>query len=231
MKRRALISAWAAPWLAHAAGDHPSTGGPRVDRARLPAPGSYKLPVIQRCPDGEVLTHEARAVRLHGVLAGKVSLVSFMYTYCRDAYGCPLAFKVMTQLHAGLASDAALARHAQLVSLSFDPSNDTPEQMARYGQDHLRDARVAWRFLTTASVPKLLPLLNGLGQEVTVEMDAKGRPTRTLNHMLKLFLVDERLRVREIYSVGTVDAQAVINDMRTLTMEAALSPFAPLRSP
>jgi protein SCO1 len=56
---------------------------------------------------------------------------------------------------------------------------------------------------------------------VTVEMDAKGQPTRTLNHMLKLFLVDERLRVREIYSVGTVDAQAVINDMRTLKMETA----------
>ncbi len=221
MKRRAALAAGLAPWLAHAAGDHPSLGGPRVDRARLPAPGSYKLPVIQRCPDGQVLTHEARAMRLHGVLIGKISLLSFMYTYCRDAYGCPLAFKVMAQLHAGLAQDPALSRHAQLVSLSFDPGNDTPEQMARYGHEVLRDPRVAWRFLTTASVPKLLPLLSGLGQEVTVEMDAQGQPTRTLNHMLKLFLIDERLRVREIYSVGTVDAQAVINDMRTLRMETA----------
>jgi protein SCO1 len=220
MKRRTVLAAWAAPWLARAAGDHPSSGGPRIDRARLPEPGSYKLPVIQRCPDGEVLTHEARAVRLHGVLAGKVSLVSFMYTYCRDAYGCPLAFKVMTELHAGLAGDPALSRHVQLVSLSFDPSNDTPDQMARYGHDALRDPRVAWRFLTTASVPKLLPLLRGLGQEVTVETDAQGRPTRTLNHLLKLFLIDAQMRVREVYSVGTVDAQAVINDMRTLWLEA-----------
>lgn len=193
----------------------------RVDQSRLPAPGSYKLPAIQTCPDGEVLTHEARALRLHTVLQGRVSLLSFMYTYCRDAYGCPLAFKVMTQLHALLAADAALSRRTQLVSLSFDPSNDTPEQMARYGHDHLRDPRVNWRFLTTASVPKLLPLLRGLGQEVTVEIDAKGQPTRTLNHMLKLFLVDERLRVREIYSVGTVDSQSVVNDMRTLRMESA----------
>lgn len=224
MNRRLVLAAgWVAwPLNLFAAVDplaHGSTA--RVDRARLPAPGSYKLPVIQACPDGEVLTHEARTPRLHTLLQGRVSLVSFMYTYCRDAYGCPLAFKVMTQLHTLLAADTTLSRRAQLVSLSFDPSNDTPEQMARYGHDHLRDPRVQWRFLTTASVPKLLPLLQGLGQEVTVEMDAKGRPMRTLNHMLKLFLVDERLRVREVYSVGTVDAQSVVNDMRTLRMETA----------
>jgi protein SCO1 len=208
----------AVPWPLRAAVDPLPQGqaGARVDRSRLPAPGSYQLPVIQRCPDGDVLTHESRATRLHAVLAGRVSLLAFMYTYCRDAHGCPLAFKVMNELHALLAQDKALAQRAQLVSLSFDPSNDTPEQMARYGHDHLKDKRVTWRFLTTASVPKLLPLLRGLGQEVTVEMDARGQPTRTLNHMLKLFLIDERQRVREVYSVGTVDAQAVGNDMRTL---------------
>jgi protein SCO1 len=168
-----------------------------------------------------VLTHQARPSRMHAQLSGRISLVAFMYTYCRDAHGCPLAFKVMNELHAQIAQDSALARRVQLVSLSFDPSNDTPEQMARYGQDHLKDPRVVWRFLTTASVPKLLPLLRGLGQEVSVEMDVQGRPTRTLNHMLKLFLIDARLQVREVYSVNTVDAQAVVTDMQTLAMEKA----------
>ena len=42
----------------NAAGDAaPSGGGPRVDATRLPAPGSYTLARIQRCPDGEVLVH------------------------------------------------------------------------------------------------------------------------------------------------------------------------------
>ena len=35
-----------------------------------------------------------------------------------------------------------------------------------------------------------MPLLEGFGQDVSVESDANGRPTRTLNHLLKLFLVD-----------------------------------------
>jgi hypothetical protein len=64
-----------------------------------------------------------------------------------------------------------------------------------------------------------MPLLEGVGQDVSVEVDAQGRPTRTLNHMLKLFLVDARLQVREIYSVATLDAQALLNDLRTLQIE------------
>lgn len=193
---------------------------PRVDRAQLPAPGSYALPVIRPCPDGLVLTADGRGVRLRQALGQRLTLLSFMYTYCRDPVGCPLAREIMTQLHRRLAADPALAARSQLVSLSFDPTHDTPQQMALYGRDYLRDHRVRWQFLTTASVAQLLPLLDGLGQEVTVETDARGRPTRTLNHMLKLFLIDARRRVREIYSVGTLDEQVLFNDLKTLALEA-----------
>lgn len=55
--------------------------------------------------------------------------------------------------------DAALAARTQLVRLSFDPSKDTPEQMHLYGHGQPDPSRVRWRFLTTASVPKLLPFL------------------------------------------------------------------------
>ena len=120
----------------------------------------------------------------------------------------------MDAVHGELLRDEKLAALAQLVTVSFDPTNDTPEQMRM-----LSGNRANWRFLTTASVPALLPLLRGFGQDVSVEVDAKGRPTRTLNHMLKVFLVDESLQIREIYSVATLDPQAVINDLRTLQME------------
>ncbi len=192
---------------------------PRVDRSRLPAPGTYTLPVIQPCPDGLVLNHEGRGLRLRQALGQRLTVLSLMYTYCRDPIGCPLAWRVMTALHTRLSGDPALSSRAQLISLSFDPTNDTPAQMALFGRDHLRDPRVRWQFLTTASVPQLLPILEGLGQEVTVETDGSGRPTRTLNHMLKLFLIDGRRRVREIYSVGTADAQVIHNDLLTLMAE------------
>lgn len=222
LARRAVVAAAAWPLLARAAGDSaPAPGGPRVETQRLPAPGSYTLPRIQRCPDGDVLHTDGRTQRLHAVLRGKLNVLGFMYTYCRDAVGCPLAYRVMTATRDALMTDAALAARAQLVSLSFDPTNDTPEQMARYGHGQADPRRVQWRFLTTASVPKVLPLLDGLGQDVSVETDARGKPTRTLNHLLKVFLIDDRLWVREIYSVATLDPAALVNDLRTLSTEAA----------
>jgi protein SCO1 len=221
LSRRAACALALAPWAANAAGDAaPAPGGPRVEAQRLPAPGSYTLARVQRCPDGEVLHPDGRAQRLHAVLRGKLSVLGFMYTYCRDPVGCPLAYRVMTGTRDALLRDTALAARAQLVSLSFDPTNDTPEQMARYGHGQADPRRVQWRFLTTASVPKVLPLLNGLGQDVSVETDARGRPTRTLNHLLKVFLIDGRLWVREIYSVATLDVAVLVNDLQTLARES-----------
>jgi protein SCO1 len=189
-----------------------------IDPARLPAPGSYRLARIMVAPDGEVLMPTGQAVRLHRVLRGSLSVVSFIYSYCRDPEGCPRAWAVLETVRAELLRDPALAAQAQLVSLSFDPSHDTPAQMRLIGADRMRDTRVRWRFLTTASVPALLPLLRGFGQDVSVESDTTGRPVRTLNHLLKVFLVDEALQVREIYSVATLDPQAIVNDLRTLQM-------------
>ncbi len=211
-----LSVAVAIPHVASAAADTFVGIGPRtqVDLSRLPAPGTYRLPRVIGAPDSDVLDTAARSVRFHGLLRGRISVVSFMYSYCRDPQGCPRAWAVMDAVHAELLRDEKLAARSQLISVSFDPTNDTPEQMRR-----LSGNRAHWRFLTTASVPALLPLLRGFGQDVSVELDAKGRPTRTLNHMLKVFLVDESLQIREIYSVATLDPQAVINDLRTLQME------------
>ena len=208
--------------LALAASDTaPGAGGPRVDARRLPAPGSYTLPRIQRCPDGEVLQTDGRPLHLHQALRGRISVLGFMYTYCRDPVGCPLAYRIMVATRDALMHDAALAARSQLISLSFDPTNDTPEQMRMYGHGQADPARVRWRFLTTASVPTLLPLLDRLGQDVSVETNAKGRPTRTLNHLLKVFLIDPQLWVREIYSVATLDQAALVNDMRTVAGEGS----------
>lgn len=223
MKRRRVLAAAALlPWAAaRGATDAPS--GPRstarVDATRLPAPGSYALPRVMDAPAGTVLESDGRPHPLRRLLAGRLSVVSFIYSYCRDPEGCPRAWAVLGELEAALRADPALAARAQLVSISFDPSHDTPQEMRRLAGARATDPVVHWRFLTTASVPALLPLLAGFGQDVTVETDAGGRPTRTLNHLLKVFLVDARAQVREIYGIGTLDTQVLLNDLRTLRLE------------
>lgn len=222
MRRRQFVAAAAlAPWGVRAASDAPNgpQGAARVDTARLPAPGTYSLPRIMDAPTGLVLDTKGRAHRFHGLLRGRLSVVSFIYSYCRDPLGCPRAWAVLEDLQAALRADPGLSRRTQIVSLSFDPSHDTPEVMRLLAGSRATDPAVRWQFLTTASVGALLPLLRGFGQDVSIETDAAGRQTRTLNHLLKVFLVDAELQVREIYSVATLDPQALLNDIRTLDLE------------
>ncbi len=186
-----------------------------------PAAGSYELPVIQNASDGWVLEGNWVPRRLSGYTRGSLTLLSFVYTYCTDPIGCPLAYETFVDLRERVMRDATLASRVRFVSLSFDPSNDTPAAMQAYGGAFVRDARLPWHFLTTYSVRQLRPILEGFGQDADVEKDDAGRDTRVITHMLKVFLIDERAKVREIYSAAFLQPEVMVNDLRTLALESA----------
>jgi len=50
-------------------------------------------------------------------------------------------------------------------------------------------------------------------------MDENGHATRTLHHMLKMFLIDARGEVREIYTLSFLQPQVMFNDIKTLALE------------
>lgn len=185
-----------------------------------PAPGSYALPAIQDAADGWVLEGNWLPRRLSRYTHGAITLMSFVYTYCSDPIGCPLAYATFDEVKREVLADPALHGRVRLVSLSFDPGNDTPAAMQAYGGSNATDQRVPWHFLTTYSVRVLAPILADFGQDVEVEVDARGVPTRMRTHMLKVFLLDARGRVREIYSVAFLHPQVIVNDIRTLALEA-----------
>jgi len=185
-----------------------------------PPAGSYALHVIQRAPDGEVIGHDGRPQRLARYTRGRVTLLSLVYTYCTEPTGCAFAYETGVDIKRRVLADQRLHGRAQFVSLSFDPLNDTHESMRAYGGPHARTGgALPWHFLTTRSMRELAPILEGFGQEIEVERDSRGRPTRTISHMLKLFLIDREGRVREIYSTAFLHPEAMLNDIRTLVME------------
>jgi protein SCO1 len=205
--------------LAHRAEQRPAAVRPVMDYVPPPA-GSYVLPAIQSAPDGEVIGGDGKRHRLSEFTRGRITLLSLMYTYCTEPAGCALAFETGVELERRIFAQPDLHGRAGFVSLSFDPINDTHESMQAYGGRHARaGGPLPWHFLTTRSVNALQPILDGFGQEIEVERDAKGRPTRTISHMLKLFLLDREGRVREIYSTAFLHPEAMLNDIRTLVME------------
>ncbi|MFP5392506.1 MAG: SCO family protein [Gammaproteobacteria bacterium] len=186
-----------------------------------PAPGSYTLEVIQRAPNGHVLDIDGNLRALREYTTGKITLLSFIYTYCVDPVGCPLAFQTFSDLRRRLLAHPDLARQVRLVSLSFDPTHDVPQEMKLYA-GALADPRspLRWHFLTTRSVPELKPILDDFGQDVSVTLDAQRRPTRVFNHLLKIFLIDAAGQVREIYTTAYLMPDVVFNDIQTLWLES-----------
>jgi cytochrome oxidase Cu insertion factor (SCO1/SenC/PrrC family) len=190
-------------------------GGPFQPDFVPPAPGTYVLQRIMRAPDGTVVDSRGRVTSLADVLAGKITVLGFIYTTCTDAAGCPFAYGVLVDLRARLDRVPALRDAVRLVSLSFDPVNDTPAVMKRYGGIH---AGPRWAFLTTRSVAEVRPLLDGFGQDVRFVQDERGG-SGALGHVLKVFLIDRRGMVREIYSTSFLVPQVMLNDVKTLLLE------------
>jgi cytochrome oxidase Cu insertion factor (SCO1/SenC/PrrC family) len=210
-----LAASFAGPALAH--GESPAFDFP------APRPGSYELAVLDDAPDGQVIGADGAAHRLRAAIQGRIALISFIYTQCADASGCPLATAALAEVADAAEKDRQLAANLRLVSLSFDPKHDTPAAIAAYQQAHnpprAKGAAADWRFFTTAAPDKIAPILDGFGQYIVPEFDAEGRATGQFMHVLKVFLVDRRGRVRNIYGVSFLDPRLVLADIKTLLLE------------
>ena len=183
------------------------------------APGSYQLPVIGPAADGEVLTAAGEPRHLHQFMGDKLVLLSFIYAACSDVNGCPLATQVLHKISRQLQKQPELAEQLRLLTLSFNPTQDTPEMMRHYGEG-FKTGNFDWRFLTTRDEQALQPILDGYRQEVRKIYDDKGLFTGTYSHLLRVYLIDQDKNIRNIYSVDFLHADTVINDIKTLLAAA-----------
>jgi protein SCO1 len=184
-----------------------------------PKPGTYTLSVIKPAADGALLDSAGQPVRLAELTHGRITVMSFIYTRCAAARACPMATGVLMKLHRESAEDQAMAKQLRLVSMSFDPANDTPARMAAYSVlASPRTNAAPWHFVTARSQSELQPILDAYGQAVDKKQNPKD-PTGPLNHALRVFLVDAAGNIRNIYSSGTLDPRLVLADIRTLMLE------------
>jgi len=231
MKRAMQASAALATWLfAGTAALPPTTAfahevpapvaNPPAGAFGPPPAGSYRLSTIQRAPHASVIDEHGRAQELARLMHGRITLLGLLYTRCTDPDGCPRATWAFSRVRSLLRPDPALERRVLLASLSFDPAHDTPRAMAAYAAEVRGDSPGAdWRFLTTRSEASLAPVLEDLGQDVT----ALPGQAEDFAHTVKVYLIDARGDVREIYSSAYLVPEMIANDIRTLALERPYS--------
>ena len=184
-----------------------------------PAPGSYALPPIASVTDHTLLDADGRPTTLFALTRGRLAVVAFVYTTCIEATGCPLSLAVLHRLDRAIAADAELTRRVVLLTISFDPERDTPARMAVMRSFHAPAGD--WCFATTRDEAELRPLLADFDQPVAKLRFEDGAWTGLFRHVLKVFLLDGQSQVRNVYSVGLLDATLVLTDLRTLLLESA----------
>ena len=191
----------------------------------VPEAGTYDLPPLGDAADGQLLASDGSRTTLHEVFGGKVAILSLMYASCSDVNGCPLATAVLHQIASRMEPDEGLADGLRLLSLSFDPTRDTPDVMRQYSSHHVGHAGhgVDWQFLTTASDAELRPILADYGQSLVPAFAEDGSDLGSISHILRVFLIDSDRRIRNIYSVSYLHAETLVADAKTLLMESAES--------
>lgn len=185
----------------------------------MAAPGSYPLPPIKRAAGGAVLDDSGRQHDLGELLRGRTTVLAFIYTRCGDV--CPSATLDMSRLQDLAAQDRRLSSQMQLITMSFDPEHDAPETMRAFAAQWRSVDKAApdWRFLTAPDQKTIAPVLAAYNQRVDRKSDAAS-PGGPLSHIFRAFLIDREGVIRNIYSLDFFDPELVLNDVRTLLLEA-----------
>jgi protein SCO1/2 len=93
----------------------------------------YHVPTLgDEVPDFTLLNQSDRKIDLKRY-RGKVLLITFIYTRCPLADYCPRMSRNFAQIDQQLATDPKFYKDTHLLSVSFDPTYDTPKVLKSYG--------------------------------------------------------------------------------------------------
>jgi protein SCO1 len=173
-----------------------------------PSPASH-LAVIRQAPDFSLTNQSGTRVRLQD-LPGKVLLVSFIFTTCNGS--CPATTHRMCQVQEELKKRAIPAGKVRLLSITLDPARDTADVLRSYAQLYDCDLN-GWDLLCGPP--------SEVGQVIASwGMWARPAANGQLDHPSRVFLVDRRGKIREIYNLNFLRPVWVVDDIAALLREA-----------
>ncbi len=154
--------------------------------------------------------------------AGKVVLLTFLYTACPDV--CPIVTETLRRTHQLLGEDAA---RVQIVAVSVDPGRDSVEEAYGYSED--REMLDRWRFLVGTEEELepiwrsywLDPVTSGGGAGNGHEGSAAGETPvpageYLINHGAPVFVIDAEGKRRVLFTNLSLEPRPLVHDVRLL---------------
>lgn len=121
---------------------------------------------------------------------GRALGITFIFTRCPFPTFCPRMSQFFQKAQAALKAQAVT--NWSLLSLSFDPTYDTPERLLRYATPYNLDSN-HWQFATSD-----LWTVDGFGEQVGLTF-YRATPTSLPEHNLRTLVIDAKGRLQKIY--------------------------------
>jgi protein SCO1/2 len=171
----------------------------------------YHVPAAgDSVPDFKLLNQSGRTIHL-AQFKGKLLLLTFIYTRCQLADFCPRMSRNFAGIDKALAADPSLYRQTHLLSISFDPSYDTPKVLRSYGGAYTgnftNEKFLHWDF--AAPTEKDLPALTQFFNVGVTPGDSKS-----LTHSLSTVLIGKDGRIIAWYPTNDWDPKDVLAQIK-----------------
>jgi protein SCO1/2 len=158
-------------------------------------------------PD-DPLQDQTGATRKLSDWRGRALAVTFVYTRCPLPDFCPMMDRRFGELQRAIAADPNLRDRVHLVSVTFDPSHDTPDVVQAHARTRGADPET-WSYLTGPPAA-IEHFTSRFGVSAIAGTDAP----QTFTHNLRTAVVDRRGRLVTIYSGNEWTADEVLADLR-----------------
>jgi protein SCO1/2 len=150
-------------------------------------------------PEFSLIERDGRRITLAD-LKGKVWIANFIYTNCPDT--CPIQSAQIREIQ----DDFKNEKDLRFVSITVDPTRDTPEVLSEYAKRFSADP-TRWLFLT-GEKEAIYKLAEGGFRLGAVEIPHDKRPESgaTHTHSPRFVLIDREARIRGYYVSTEPDA-------------------------
>ena len=159
-------------------------------------------------PDTKFLDQDGKA-RHFGAFKGSTVVLTFIYTRGPLPTFCPLMDRHFAALQKSLKSDAAL-QNVHLVTVSFDPTTDTPPVLKKHARSLDADF-TRWTFLTGDRDE-----VDRFAARFGVSVDRALNDARDITHNLRTAIVNADGKLAKVYTGNDWTPEQILKDLREL---------------
>jgi protein SCO1 len=191
----------------------------KTGQASLPAPpaeapmpaassGFELLKPGEQAPDAPFVDQDGRRRRF-STFRGSPVVMTFIYTRCPLPTFCPLMDRHFAQIQQTLETDASL-KGVHLVTVSFDPGNDTPPVLKKHAKELNADLR-RWTFLTGDRDE-----VDRFAARFGIAVTRAPNDPRDITHNLRTVILDSQGKVVKTYTGNDWTPEQVLSDLKAL---------------